>query len=101
MDPLLDEPGVIAISPDGKSVYVANGRTEALSVFARDPATGALTQVPGAAGCLSTVQSGITAACGHAPLGRILQRLQVTADGKFLYLNENLLAPGARAPARW
>ena len=95
-DPLIDEPSVITISPDGKSVYVVNARTEALLVFSRDPATGDLTQVPGVAGCLSTVQGGITAACGHAPLGRTLERLQVTPDGTYVYLDENLTALGGK-----
>ncbi len=51
--------GPLAISPDGKSAYlVANSNPEgiesdALDVFDRDPATGALTQKPGAEGCLA------------------------------------------------
>jgi DNA-binding beta-propeller fold protein YncE len=37
---------------DGRRLYVAGGVTSA--VFSRDPATGRLEQLPGAAGCLST-----------------------------------------------
>jgi len=95
-DPLIEEPAVITISPDGKSVYVVSARTEALLVFSRDPVTGDLTQVQGVAGCLSTVQGGVTAACGHAPLGRTLERLQVTPDGQYVYLDENLVALGGK-----
>lgn len=49
----------LALSPDGKSAYlVANSNPEgiesdALDVFDRDPATGAVTQKPGAEGCLA------------------------------------------------
>ena len=47
----LDEPRGIAVSSDGKSVYVASGVSDTLTVF--DRATdGTLTQKPGAAGCL-------------------------------------------------
>jgi DNA-binding beta-propeller fold protein YncE len=48
----LDEPRAIAVSPDGLSVYVASGISDAVTVF--DRATdGTLTQKPGAAGCIS------------------------------------------------
>jgi DNA-binding beta-propeller fold protein YncE len=43
----------IAVSPDGKSVYVAASRSNAIAVFGRDPRTGTLTQRPGAAGCIA------------------------------------------------
>src|SRR5258705_8574727 len=38
----LDQPGDIAISPDGANVYVAGFDADALAVFARDPANGQL-----------------------------------------------------------
>jgi DNA-binding beta-propeller fold protein YncE len=41
----------IAVSPDGKNVYVAASTSDAIAVFRRDPATGKLTQAAGAAGC--------------------------------------------------
>ena len=45
-------PSAIALSPDGTSLYVTSaGGT--LTAFQRDPATGALTQQPAGAGCLS------------------------------------------------
>ena len=45
----------IALSPDGKSVYVAGGGGAhgSLAVFARNPATGAISQLAGAQGCFS------------------------------------------------
>ena len=43
----------IAISPDGRDVYVASGGSDAIAVFARNPATGALTQLSGKRGCVA------------------------------------------------
>lgn len=45
----------VAISLDGRSVYVASDRSGggAVAIFDRDPATGELTQKPGSAGCIS------------------------------------------------
>ena len=43
----------VAASPDGKSVYVASFASDAVAVFDRDPGTGALSQKPGTAGCVS------------------------------------------------
>ena len=54
----------IAISPDGRFVYVAGGSADSLLVFSRDAATGRLTQLAGAAGCLRANRTGLRA--GHA-----------------------------------
>lgn len=43
----------IALSPDGKSVYVASSRSDAIAIFRRNPRSGALTQSKGAAGCVA------------------------------------------------
>jgi DNA-binding beta-propeller fold protein YncE len=43
----------IALSPDGKSVYVASSRSDAIAAFRRDPRSGVLTQPKGAAGCIA------------------------------------------------
>jgi DNA-binding beta-propeller fold protein YncE len=52
-------PGVgsraIAVSPDGKNVYVAASGSDAIAVFDRNPVTGALTQPKGKAGCVASV----------------------------------------------
>jgi DNA-binding beta-propeller fold protein YncE len=42
----------IAISPDGRNVYVAGVESDAVAVFSRDPDTGALTQLGGAGSCV-------------------------------------------------
>jgi DNA-binding beta-propeller fold protein YncE len=44
----------LAISPDGLNVYVAAFGTSSIAVLTRDPATGALTQAAGTAGCVAT-----------------------------------------------
>ena len=48
----------LAISPDGRNVYVAAAGSNALSVFSRNRRTGALTQLPGVEGCLSQLPGG-------------------------------------------
>lgn len=43
----------VAISPDGRNAYLAANGQNAVSIFDRDPAGGALVQKAGAAGCIS------------------------------------------------
>jgi fibronectin-binding autotransporter adhesin len=43
----------VALSPDGKSLYVASAESDAIAIFKRDPRTGTLTQSRGAAGCIA------------------------------------------------
>jgi DNA-binding beta-propeller fold protein YncE len=43
----------VALSPDGKSLYVAAAGSNAIAIFKRDPRTGTLTQGKGAAGCIA------------------------------------------------
>ncbi|MBS1889623.1 MAG: beta-propeller fold lactonase family protein [Actinobacteria bacterium] len=53
----LKDPGVgfgsraIAISPDGRNVYVASSKSDAIAIFDRNRQTGALTQPRGRGGC--------------------------------------------------
>jgi DNA-binding beta-propeller fold protein YncE len=71
----------IAISPDGRFVYVAGAADNAIIVFTRDPATGRLQPLAGAAGCLRAGQSGCTPVIGLvAPSG-----LALSPDGTSLY----------------
>ena len=46
--------GRIAVSPDGKTVYVPSRGRSAIAVFARNASTGALTQRPGVLGCYTS-----------------------------------------------
>jgi DNA-binding beta-propeller fold protein YncE len=43
----------VAVSPDGRNVYVVSNTSGAVAVFDRNLSTGALTQKAGAAGCIS------------------------------------------------
>src|SRR6266540_3837723 len=75
----------VAVTPDGKSVYVASQADDAIVRFDRNITTGALTpqgciaDVGDAAGC-GTTQQGLDGAGGVA----------VSADGKSVYVASNL-----------
>jgi len=79
----LDEPYSVAVSADGKSVYAATFYAGAVVVLDRDPATGALTQKPGTAGCISNTGSGGACVDGTATGGA--SSVAVSADGKSVY----------------
>jgi DNA-binding beta-propeller fold protein YncE len=49
----MDAPTGLAISPDGGSVYVASSGGGSVAVFSRNSATGALSQLAGAAACVA------------------------------------------------
>ncbi len=57
----LDRAISVTISPDGTSAYVASVISDAVAIFDRNPTTGALTQKPGTAGCIS--ETGSAGAC--------------------------------------
>jgi DNA-binding beta-propeller fold protein YncE len=79
----LARPSALAISPDGRNVYVAASGSNALAVFARNRRTGALTQLPGAKGCLSQLAGG---GCFD---GRALNEpvaVAVSPDGRRVYV---------------
>ena len=88
----------VAISPDGKSVYVASYTGSSVMRLVRDTTTGAITQPAGTAGCVSEDGSG-PCADGHGlalPTG-----VTVSADGKSLYVasaNSDAVARLNRAP---
>jgi DNA-binding beta-propeller fold protein YncE len=78
----------VAVSPDGKDVYVAAGGTEgngAIASFERDPSTGALAQLPGEDACISTVNA--SCAPGVAIAGP--EDLVVSPDGRDVYANSS------------
>ena len=71
----------IAVSPDGRNVYVASGL--GLIVFDRDSG-GALTRKPGALGCVSETQPFENCTIARAVSASL--SLQVSADGKHVYV---------------
>ena len=54
----LRSPGQPAISPDGKSVYIATVESNAVVRLTRNSTTGAIAQPAGAAGCVSETGAG-------------------------------------------
>jgi DNA-binding beta-propeller fold protein YncE len=81
----IDGPAGLAISPDGKSVYVGSLNSDAVAVFQRDTTTGELTQLPGTAGCVSETGSGGACADGKA-LDNGGGGMTVSGDGKNRYV---------------
>jgi DNA-binding beta-propeller fold protein YncE len=72
----------IAVSPDGRNVYVASSSSNAIAVFKRDPRTGKLTQAAGPAGCIA---AGGVAGCASAQGLAGPNSVAVSADGKNVY----------------
>ena len=73
----------IAISPDGRNVYVVSAGSDALSILARNRRTGVLTQLPGESGCVSQRPG------GGCVVGRALNEptsVAVSPDGTHVYV---------------
>lgn len=51
----LDGPNSVAVSADGRNVYATSRTSNSVTAFRRNTKTGALTQLPGDAGCISGV----------------------------------------------
>jgi len=72
----------VAISPDGRNLYVAASKSDAITIFDRDPRTGALTQPAGAGGC---VAADTASGCARAVGLRGPNSVAVSPDGRNLY----------------
>jgi DNA-binding beta-propeller fold protein YncE len=80
----LDDPFQVAASADGKSLYAVTLLSDSVVAFRRNPTTGALTELPGTAGCVSETGTGGTCADGKA-----LDRgfgVAVSRDGTSVYV---------------
>jgi DNA-binding beta-propeller fold protein YncE len=79
----LINPTSVAVSPGGKSVYVASVTSDAVARLNRNTTTGAITQPAGSAGCVSETGAG-PCANGHGldgPYG-----VAVSTGGKSVYV---------------
>ncbi len=87
----------VAVTPDGRSIYVAAEDASAIVLFARDPASGALTP----AGCLAHRATGSTASCTEVGSLSAVRSLAASADGMSLYAaspSSNAVVAFARDP---
>ena len=78
----------VAVSPDGSHVYVVSANMAAITLFARDKATGTLTQLPGTAGCVSETEE-YRLPIGPCAEGRALvgaYSVAVSRDGQHVYV---------------
>ncbi|MBV9005092.1 MAG: beta-propeller fold lactonase family protein [Solirubrobacterales bacterium] len=81
---------VVALSDDGRNVYVGAFRGSAVAVFSRSTSVGTLTQSSGTGGCIS---EGGADGCATARAMSSVEGLAVTGDGKNMYA----AAPGSGA----
>jgi DNA-binding beta-propeller fold protein YncE len=72
----------VAVSPDGKSVYLASGTSRAITIFQRNAQTGALTQANGTGGCVSEDGAG---GCAVARAIEGIYSVAVSPDGESVY----------------
>jgi DNA-binding beta-propeller fold protein YncE len=72
----------LAISPDGRNVYVASSRSNAITIFTRDIRTGALRQRSGTSGCIAL---GGASGCARAVGLAVPNSVTVSPDGRDVY----------------
>lgn len=79
----LTKPSGIAISPDGKNLYVSDFHTGTILTFDIASGTGLLTKKPEAEGCMVVNGNGVS--CANSPASSLAFHLMVSPDGKNLY----------------
>ena len=82
----LDGATSVAVSRDGRNVYVASLGSGAVAAFVRDRATGALSQLPGTAGCAAHEAIEGTATCADVRALSGAFAVAVSGDGKNVYV---------------
>jgi 6-phosphogluconolactonase (cycloisomerase 2 family) len=78
----------VAVSPDGRHVYVGSFRSDAVAVFSRNAKTGELTQLSGVAGCVS--ETGTGGACSDGKGLNNVRSVALSPDGRYLYVASQL-----------
>jgi DNA-binding beta-propeller fold protein YncE len=79
----LDHPNSVAVSADGKNVYVGSFFGNAVAVFARNTSTGALTQPADTTGCIGNTP---TAGCATGLALAALEGMAISGDGNDVYV---------------
>ncbi len=74
-------PDVVIVSPDGNNVYVGSFFGNAVAAFARNPATGALTQLAGSAACIAEATTG----CATGIALNSIEGLAISPNGASVY----------------
>jgi DNA-binding beta-propeller fold protein YncE len=88
----------IAISPDGRSVYVASSKSDAIAIFSRNQRTGVLTQPAGSGGCVAAKGAG---GCATAIGLDGPNSVAISANGRNVYAtsrDSNSIASFVRDP---
>ena len=80
----------LVISPDGRFAYVAGADPDAIVLFSRDPGSGALTQLPGTAGCITQDGSSTAGSNTCQTMAHLIGPFHATLspDGATLYVAE-------------
>jgi DNA-binding beta-propeller fold protein YncE len=91
--PLMHDPFGVALTPDGRTLYVTAFDASRVIAFTRDPATGRLTLKPGGAGCISGLVN--DGPCRHANGMSTVDDLAVSPDGRNLYVASGFDDAGA------
>jgi Big-like domain-containing protein/lactonase family protein with 7-bladed beta-propeller/WD40 repeat protein len=88
----LQGPYGLTVSPDDRTLYVTeltSGVTEGgVAIFSLDPTTGAATQLPAAAGCLTVdgASDGVANACSFGTALGAANQPVITPDGRSVYI---------------